>query len=189
MTAARLRLAPWPPRSARLRCHLLLEPGRSIVAPCRRAADARALHQAQSRQDLCGGGRRHERSHAPRALRRGASRHARADGASRGAARLARADVVGPVCETGDCFVQDWPLGEVAAGDLLVLWGAGAYGFVQASNYNAPPAPRRSPGGRQTLPRHSPPRIAERPGARRIDATGGSAHRSPHFSLSRSTLK
>jgi len=49
----------------------------------------------------------------------------------------ARADIVGPVCETGDCFVQDWPIGPVEAGDLLVLWGAGAYGSVQASNYNS----------------------------------------------------
>jgi diaminopimelate decarboxylase len=50
-------------------------------------------------------------------------------------------DVVGPICETGDCFVRDWPLGEVAAGDLLVLWGAGAYGFTLASNYNRRPRP------------------------------------------------
>ena len=55
--------------------------------------------------------------------------------------QLARVDVVGPVCETGDCFLHDWPLGKVAAGDLLVLWGAGAYGFVEASNYNSRPRP------------------------------------------------
>jgi diaminopimelate decarboxylase len=48
-----------------------------------------------------------------------------------------RADVVGPVCETGDCFLHDWPLGEVQAGDLLAIWGAGAYGMAQTSNYNA----------------------------------------------------
>jgi diaminopimelate decarboxylase len=48
-----------------------------------------------------------------------------------------RVDIVGPVCETGDCFLRDWPLGEVAASDLLALWGAGAYGMAQASNYNA----------------------------------------------------
>ena len=48
-----------------------------------------------------------------------------------------KVDVVGPVCETGDCFLRDWPLGEVAAGDLLAIWGAGAYGMAQASNYNA----------------------------------------------------
>jgi diaminopimelate decarboxylase len=45
-------------------------------------------------------------------------------------------DVVGPVCETGDCFLQDWPLGEVSSGDLVAIWTAGAYGMVQASNYN-----------------------------------------------------
>jgi len=48
-----------------------------------------------------------------------------------------RADIVGPVCETGDCFLHDWPIGEVKAGDLLAIWGAGAYGMVQTSNYNA----------------------------------------------------
>lgn len=45
-------------------------------------------------------------------------------------------DVVGPVCETGDCFLQGWPLGEVTPGDVVALWAAGAYGMVQASNYN-----------------------------------------------------
>jgi diaminopimelate decarboxylase len=48
-----------------------------------------------------------------------------------------RVDIVGPVCETGDCFLRDWPLGEVEAGDLLAIWGTGAYGMAQASNYNA----------------------------------------------------
>jgi len=52
-----------------------------------------------------------------------------------------RADIVGPVCESGDCFVQDWPLGKVDPGDVLILWGAGAYGFVEASNYNSRPRP------------------------------------------------
>jgi diaminopimelate decarboxylase len=48
-----------------------------------------------------------------------------------------RADIVGPVCETGDCFLHDWPLGDVKAGDLLAIWVAGAYGMALASNYNA----------------------------------------------------
>ena len=52
------------------------------------------------------------------------------------AARI-RVDVVGPVCESGDFFAQDWPLTRVSTGDLLVLWGAGAYGFVETSNYNS----------------------------------------------------
>jgi len=46
------------------------------------------------------------------------------------------ADIVGPVCETGDRFLHDWPLGEVKSGDLLAIWVAGAYGTVQGSNYN-----------------------------------------------------
>ena len=48
-----------------------------------------------------------------------------------------RVDIVGPVCETGDCLLHDWPLGEVKTGDLLAIWTAGAYGMTQASNYNA----------------------------------------------------
>lgn len=51
--------------------------------------------------------------------------------------RLAeRVDVVGPVCETGDCFLQEWPLGHVEPGDTVAIWTAGAYGMVQSSNYN-----------------------------------------------------
>ena len=47
-----------------------------------------------------------------------------------------RVDIVGPVCETGDCFLRDWPLGAVKSGDVLAIWVAGAYGMTQASNYN-----------------------------------------------------
>jgi diaminopimelate decarboxylase len=46
-------------------------------------------------------------------------------------------DVVGPVCESGDFLARDWPLAPVQSGDLLVVWAAGAYGFVESSNYNA----------------------------------------------------
>jgi diaminopimelate decarboxylase len=52
-------------------------------------------------------------------------------------AKIVRADIVGPVCESGDCFLHDWPIEQVQAGDLLALWGAGAYGIVLASNYNS----------------------------------------------------
>jgi diaminopimelate decarboxylase len=51
-------------------------------------------------------------------------------------ARRHRADVVGPVCETGDSFLEDWPIGNVQAGDVVAIWAVGAYGMVQASNYN-----------------------------------------------------
>jgi diaminopimelate decarboxylase len=47
-----------------------------------------------------------------------------------------RVDIVGPVCETGDCFLHDWELGAVKTGDVLAIWAAGAYGMSLASNYN-----------------------------------------------------
>ena len=48
-----------------------------------------------------------------------------------------KVDIVGPVCETGDCFLRNWPLGAVQPGDVLAIWAAGAYGMSLASNYNA----------------------------------------------------
>jgi diaminopimelate decarboxylase len=52
-----------------------------------------------------------------------------------------RADVVGPVCESGDFLAQDRQMPEVFPGDLLAVCTTGAYGFAQASNYNARPRP------------------------------------------------
>jgi diaminopimelate decarboxylase len=51
------------------------------------------------------------------------------------------ADVVGPVCESGDFFAKDREILPVAPGDLLAVMSAGAYGFVMASNYNTRPRP------------------------------------------------
>jgi len=48
-------------------------------------------------------------------------------------------DVVGPVCESGDFLAKDRALPPVGPGDLLVVFGAGAYGFTMSSNYNARP--------------------------------------------------
>ncbi|RMG18253.1 MAG: diaminopimelate decarboxylase [Planctomycetota bacterium] len=63
--------------------------------------------------------------HAVRSVREGAAR--------------ARADVVGPVCETGDFLARDAEVPDAAPGDLLALLGAGAYGRSMASNYNSRP--------------------------------------------------
>jgi diaminopimelate decarboxylase len=52
-----------------------------------------------------------------------------------GAPRLI-ADLVGPVCESGDFIAQDRPMTEPKAGDLVAVMSAGAYGAVQASTYN-----------------------------------------------------
>lgn len=49
------------------------------------------------------------------------------------------ADVVGPICESGDYLAKDRPLPAVEAGELLAVRDAGAYGAVMASTYNARP--------------------------------------------------
>lgn len=51
------------------------------------------------------------------------------------------ADVVGPVCESGDFLALDREIENVLPGDLLAVRTAGAYGFVLSSNYNARPRP------------------------------------------------
>jgi diaminopimelate decarboxylase len=124
-------------RAARpLGLHLLLEPGRAIIGPAG-VLLTRVLYVKENRgktfvvvdsamNDLM------------RPALYGAIHpitHIRRNGKNSNA--LARADVVGPVCETGDCFLHDWPLGEVNAGDALAIWVAGAYGMSQTSNYNA----------------------------------------------------
>ena len=54
-----------------------------------------------------------------------------------GAAAVAPADLVGPVCESGDRLARDRELPDAAEGDVLAVMGAGAYGFSMASNYNS----------------------------------------------------
>jgi diaminopimelate decarboxylase len=49
------------------------------------------------------------------------------------------ADVVGPICETGDFLARDRKMAKTKQGDLLAFMSAGAYGFVMASNYNTRP--------------------------------------------------
>ena len=123
------------PHIRTLGCRLLLEPGRAIVGPAG-VLLTRVLHIKRNRgkifvvvdaamNDFIRPAL-YQAVHpiTPVIRRRG---------------NLVRADVVGPVCETGDCFLQNWPMELPETGDLLVLWGAGAYGFAQASNYNSRP--------------------------------------------------
>ncbi len=49
------------------------------------------------------------------------------------------ADVVGPVCETGDFLALDRETDDLQPGDLIAVHTAGAYGYVMASNYNSRP--------------------------------------------------
>lgn len=51
------------------------------------------------------------------------------------------ADLVGPVCESGDFIARDRELPDAAEGDTLAVMSAGAYGFAMSSNYNARPRP------------------------------------------------
>lgn len=51
-------------------------------------------------------------------------------------------DIVGPICESSDVFVEGYAIAQVQRGDLLVMRSAGAYGEVMASRYNL----RRLPG-------------------------------------------
>ena len=51
------------------------------------------------------------------------------------------ADVVGPICESGDFFAKDREITRPRRGDLLAVMSAGAYGFTIASNYNSRPKP------------------------------------------------
>ncbi|HEX8926612.1 MAG TPA: diaminopimelate decarboxylase [Terriglobales bacterium] len=122
--------------------HLLLEPGRSIVAPAG-ALIARALYAKQNgekqflivdaamndliRPSLYGA--RHEIVAVT--PRKGKSTPHGSIGGSM--------DVVGPICETGDFLGRDRHLDSVAPGDLLAVLDAGAYGMSLSSNYNSRP--------------------------------------------------
>ena len=116
---------------------LLLEPGRSLVAPAG-ALLARVLYVKHNRgkrfvivdagmNDLLRPALYGAYHRVEPALWRG------------GAAT--RVDVVGPVCESGDFLARDRDLEEAQSGDLLVVRDAGAYGFCMASNYNLRPRP------------------------------------------------
>jgi len=118
-----------------LRLHLLLEPGRTIIGPAG-VLLTRVLYVKENRgkrfvvvdsgmNDLMRPTLYGAIHPITRVTRRNESGNA------------TRVDIVGPVCETGDCFLRDWPLGDVKAGDVLAIWSAGAYGMSQTSNYNA----------------------------------------------------
>jgi diaminopimelate decarboxylase len=121
-----------------LGCRLLLEPGRILVGPAG-VLLTRVLYTKRNRGKLFvvvdAGMNDFIRPALYGAV------HPVTAAEKRRNAPVRRADIVGPVCETGDRFLENWPVGECEPGDLLVLWGAGAYGLVAASNYNSRPRP------------------------------------------------
>ena len=65
----------------------------------------------------------------------------RADAMDGEMADLIRADVVGPICESGDFLAQNRAMPPVEQGDLLAVFSAGAYGMSMANHYNSFPLP------------------------------------------------
>ncbi|HZL47100.1 MAG TPA: diaminopimelate decarboxylase [Opitutaceae bacterium] len=55
--------------------------------------------------------------------------------------RALKVDVVGPICESSDCFAKDRVLQELGEGEYVAFMSAGAYGFAMASRYNVRPLP------------------------------------------------
>jgi diaminopimelate decarboxylase len=119
------------------RPHLLLEPGRSIIAQAG-VLLARVLYQKRN-----GNKRFTIVDAAMNDLIRPAlygARHEIVPVVLNGAtAPSIQADVCGPVCETGDFLARDAQLPALAQGDLLCVYDAGAYGMSLASNYNTRP--------------------------------------------------
>jgi len=121
----------------KLGCRLLLEPGRAIVGPAG-VLLTRVVYRKENRGKhfaVVDAGMNDLMRPALYGAVHPATRLRRP---SLGEAWM-RVDIVGPVCETGDTFLADWPVPELKTGDLLALWGAGAYGFALSSNYNSRP--------------------------------------------------
>ncbi len=55
------------------------------------------------------------------------------------ARKMVIADIVGPLCETGDKIAENYPLKRVEPGEHLVVYDVGAYGYSMVSNYNLRP--------------------------------------------------
>jgi len=119
------------------RLHLLLEPGRSIVAPAG-ALVTRILYQKQNavkRFTIVDA--------AMNDLIRPSLYQARHEivpvdlDSSTGTSNTT--DVCGPICESGDFLARDASLPELSPGSLLCVYDAGAYGMSLASNYNTRP--------------------------------------------------
>ena len=116
--------------------HLLLEPGRSIIAPAgalltrviyvKENSGKRFLVTDAGMNDLI------------RPSLYGAYHEIVPVKPAR-LAKTAKVDVVGPICETGDFFARNRKLPEIEQGDLIAILDTGAYGMSISSNYNSRP--------------------------------------------------
>ena len=117
-----------------LDCKLIFEPGRLIVGNAGILVTRVLYLKRGEAKTFVIVDAAHERPDPPDAVR-GPSRHPAGGRAAPGAPRIV-ADVVGPVCESGDFLALDRDLVEPKPGDLLAIMSAGAYGAVQAGTYN-----------------------------------------------------
>lgn len=117
--------------------HLLLEPGRSIVAPAG-ALITRVLYRKgnNGKQFLVVDAAMND---LIRPSLYGAHHDIIPVTDSKPARKRSTYDVVGPICETGDFFARDRELPVVEEGELLAILDAGAYGMSLSSNYNTRP--------------------------------------------------
>lgn len=125
-------------------CRLALEPGRAIVGNAgvlvgrvvyvKREGGKRFVIQDAAMNDLV----RPAMYDSYHSIWPVAANDVPADMANAGDA-YEPADVVGPVCESGDCFAKDRRLPDMNRGDLVATFSAGAYGTVMSSNYNSRP--------------------------------------------------
>ncbi len=117
--------------------HLLLEPGRSIIAPAG-ALVTRVLYLKRN-----GNKRFTVVDAAMNDLIRPALYQARHEitpvSFTKNRSERVQSDVVGPVCESGDFLARDTMLPELTSGENLCILDAGAYGMSLASNYNSRP--------------------------------------------------
>ncbi len=122
---------------AELGIHLLLEPGRAILAPagvlltrvvyCKQNNGKRFVVVDAAMNDLMRPSL-YDAYHEIVPVMPKAGRE-----------RMKKVDIVGPICESGDFFARDRAVGDLEEGSLLAILDAGAYGMSLASNYNTRP--------------------------------------------------
>jgi diaminopimelate decarboxylase len=121
-----------------LKVHLLLEPGRSIVGPAgvllssviyRKENDGKTFLVVDAAMNDLIRPALYDAYHAIVPVVQSKAPIAREE----------IADVVGPICESGDFFARDRELPRMEEGDLLAILDTGAYGMALASNYNSRP--------------------------------------------------
>ena len=123
-------------RTAGRDLEIFVEPGRSIVGEAGVLLTRVLYHKRTSRKDFI------VVDAAMNDLMRPAlykSYHEILPVRQRPASEIITADVVGPICESADFLARARDMQPVEPGDLLAVCTAGAYGFVQSSNYNSRP--------------------------------------------------